>query len=77
MAYPSEPKRLLPKSRARNCRYEYVVLRYAFRQLIVPHLDMDLAKQVMDAKFLDDTDRRPQALRDPVPAPARAARPAR
>jgi hypothetical protein len=53
----------LPKTRARNCRYEYVVLRYAFRQLIVPHLDMDLAKQVMDAKFLDDTDRRPQALR--------------
>ena len=67
----------LPKTRARNCRYEYVVLRYAFRQLIVPHLDMDLAKQVMDAKFLDDTDRRPQALRDPVLAPARAARPAR
>jgi len=53
----------LPKTRARNCRYEYVVLRYAFRQLIVPHLDMDLAKQVMDAKWLDDTDRRPQALR--------------
>jgi hypothetical protein len=39
------------------------VLRYAFRQLIMPHLDMDLAKQVMDVKFLDDTDRRPQALR--------------
>jgi hypothetical protein len=29
----------------------------------MPHLDMDLAKQVMDVKFLDDTDRRPQALR--------------
>jgi len=67
----------LPKTRARNCRYEYVVLRYAFRQLIVPHLDMDLAKQVMDVKFLDDTDRRPQALRDPVSAPARASRPTR
>jgi hypothetical protein len=53
----------LPKSRARNCRYEYVVLRYAFKQLIVPHLNMDLAKTVMDAKWLDDTDRRPQALR--------------
>jgi hypothetical protein len=67
----------LPKTRAKNCRYEYVVLRYAFRQLIVPHLDMDLAKQVMDVKFLDDTDRRPQALRDPVSAPARASRPTR
>ena len=53
----------LPKSRARNCRYEYVVLRYAYKQLIVPHLNMDLAKDVMDAKWLDDTDRRPQALR--------------
>jgi hypothetical protein len=53
----------LPKSRARNCRYEYVVLRYAFKQLIVPHLNMDLAKTVMDTKWLDDTDRRPQALR--------------
>jgi hypothetical protein len=53
----------LPKSRARNCRYEYVVLRYAYKQLIVPHLDMDLAKTVMDTKWLDDTDRRPMALR--------------
>jgi hypothetical protein len=53
----------LPKSRARNCRYEYVALRYAYKQLIVPHLNMDLAKDVMDAKWLDDTDRRPQALR--------------
>jgi hypothetical protein len=67
----------LPKTRARNCRYEYAMLRYAYRQLIVPHLDMDLAKQVMDAKWLDDTDRRPQALRDPIAAPARAARPTR
>jgi hypothetical protein len=56
-------KEYLPKSRAANCRYEYVVLRYAFKQLIVPHLNMDLAKVVMDAKWLDDTDRRPQALR--------------
>ena len=53
----------LPQSRARSCRYEYVVLRYAFKQLVVPHLNMDLAKDVMDAKWLDDTDRRPQALR--------------
>jgi hypothetical protein len=53
----------LPKSRAKSCRYEYVVLRYAYKQLIVPHLNMDLAKDVMDAKWLEDTDRRPQALR--------------
>jgi hypothetical protein len=53
----------LPKARARNCRYEYVVLRYAFKQLVVPHLNMDLAKVVMDTKWLDDTDKRPMALR--------------
>jgi putative metallopeptidase DUF4344 len=53
----------LPKSRARNCRYEYVILRYAFKQLVVPHLNMDLAKVVMDTKWLDDTERRPVALR--------------
>src|ERR1043165_8536303 len=51
------------RTRVRNCRYEYVVLRYAFKQLIVPHLNMDLAKTVMDQKWLDDTDRRAQALR--------------
>jgi hypothetical protein len=56
-------KEALPKTRARNCRYEYVVLRYAFKQLVVPHLDMDLAKAVMDARWLDDTDKRPMALR--------------
>jgi hypothetical protein len=54
----------LPQTRARNCRYEYVVLRYAFRQLIVPHLNMDLAKTVMDARWLDDSNVRPKnALR--------------
>jgi hypothetical protein len=71
LAYGYDPKifadvvnnEYLPKARARNCRYEYVVLRYAFRQLIVPHLDMDLAKKVMDTRWLDDTDKRPMALR--------------
>jgi len=53
-------KEYLPKTRARNCRYEYVVLRYAFRQLVVPHINMDMAKQVMDAHWLDDTSVRPK-----------------
>ncbi len=53
----------LPQSRARNCRYEYGMLRYAFRQLVVPHVDMDLAKHVMATKWLDESDSRPQALR--------------
>ena len=53
-------KEYLPKTRARNCRYEYVVLRYAFRQLVVPHVNMDMAKQVMNAHWLDDTSVRPK-----------------
>jgi hypothetical protein len=53
-------KDYLPKKRARNCRYEYVMLRYAFRQLVVPHIDMDMAKQVMDAHWLDDAGARPK-----------------
>jgi hypothetical protein len=53
----------LPKSRAKNCRFEYAAVRFAYKQLVVPHLDMDQAKNVMDAKWLDEADRRPQALR--------------
>jgi Putative metallopeptidase len=53
----------LPKRRAENCRFEYAAVRYAYKQLIVPHLDMDLAAKVMDAKWLDDADHRPVALR--------------
>jgi hypothetical protein len=50
----------LPKNRAKNCRYEYAMLRYAFRQLVVPHVDMDMAKKVMDVHWLDDADVRPK-----------------
>jgi hypothetical protein len=53
----------LPKRRADNCRFEYAAVRYAYKQLVVPHLDMDLAAKVMDAKWLDDADHRPVALR--------------
>jgi len=53
----------LPKRRAENCRFEYAAVKYAYKQLVVPHLDMELAKNVMDANWLDDADRRPQALR--------------
>jgi Putative metallopeptidase len=51
----------LPKSRAKNCRYEYQMLRYAFQQLIAPHIDKDLARQVLDTNWLDDAGTRPAA----------------
>jgi hypothetical protein len=56
-------KEYLPQTRARNCRYEYGMVRYAFRQLIVPHVNMDLAKHVMAQKWLDNSESRPVALR--------------
>jgi hypothetical protein len=39
------------------------MVRYAFRQLIVPHVNMDLAKHVMAQKWLDNSESRPVALR--------------
>ena len=42
----------LPKERARLCRGQYGELNYAFHQLILPHLDRQLAKQVMDESWL-------------------------
>ena len=60
LAYGADPvvfadivdKNYLPKERARLCRGQYGELAYAFHQLIVPHLDRQLAKQVMDKSWL-------------------------
>jgi hypothetical protein len=44
----------LPSDRARRCRREFSTLSFAFRQLIVPHLDKQLAMQVLDGSWLPD-----------------------
>jgi hypothetical protein len=44
----------LPSSRAPHCRREFNALSFAFRELIVPHLDQELALQVLDATWLPD-----------------------
>ena len=46
----------LPKERAKICRGQYGELIYAFHQLIAPHLDKQLAKQVMDTSWLHADD---------------------
>ena len=46
----------LPKERARLCQGQYGELNYAFHQLILPHLDRQLAKQVMDKSWLPADD---------------------
>jgi hypothetical protein len=42
----------LPTERARTCKREYDQVRFAFRKVIVPHLDQQLARQVLDQTWL-------------------------
>jgi Putative metallopeptidase len=70
LAYGADPvlfgdvvdMKYLPKERARLCRGQYGELNYAFHQLIGPHLDRQLANQVMDKSWLpaDDKPRGPR-----------------
>ena len=57
LAYGSDPQgfedfvtkfRWLPKARADNCANEYQQIQHAFRETIVPHLDMALVKQMRE-----------------------------
>ena len=42
----------LPKERSNDCEHEYNEARFAFQKLIVPYLDEQLAKQVLDKAWL-------------------------
>ena len=42
----------LPKDRASSCKREYNQVAFAFHELIGPHLDQQLAKQVLDKQWL-------------------------
>jgi hypothetical protein len=60
IAYGADPqtfsdvveKGYLPQSRARSCHNEYGELNYAFQQVIKPHLDPQLTKEVMQKDWL-------------------------
>jgi hypothetical protein len=60
MAYGSDGARygylvetgLLPKSRAKNCKYEYDVMKFAFDKEILPHIDRAVAEQVLAKDWL-------------------------
>jgi hypothetical protein len=62
LAYGADPvlfsdvvdKGYLPKPRATGCKREYDRVALAFRKLITPHIDPDLAKRVMDMTWLPD-----------------------
>jgi Putative metallopeptidase len=49
----------LPKTRAAGCTREYGEVAYAFQKLIVPHLDKDRAKEVLQKTWLPDQRERP------------------
>jgi hypothetical protein len=53
----------LPASRARRCRNEFNELNYAFQQLIVPHLDPELAKVALAQDWLPKPEKPPMALK--------------
>jgi hypothetical protein len=42
----------LPPSRAPSCKNEFKTLTHAFQKQIAPHIDKDLARQVLDTKWL-------------------------
>jgi hypothetical protein len=62
LAYGADPvlfadvveKGYLPKGRASGCKREYDQVAFAFRDLIVPHLDQQLAKQVLNKSWLPE-----------------------
>ena len=50
----------LPSGRARGCKREYGELNYAFSKFIVPHLDPQIAREVLRKDWLPaKTDRPP------------------
>jgi len=58
-------KGYLPSERARDCRGEYDQAAYAFQDLIEPHVDQTLKRQVLDQTWLPQQTpwRPPQTVR--------------
>lgn len=46
---------MLPESRSKNCRYEFLVLSYAVDLQIHPHVDMRMARKVLDTTWFAET----------------------
>ena len=71
MAYGADPilfadvveKKYLPPERAADCYREYHQVAFAFQQLVLPHVDRDRARQVMDKTWLPDVKQSPLAIK--------------
>ncbi len=70
IAYGSDERRyaglvergFLPQSRAKDCKYEFEVLHFAFEKMISPHIDDEIAAKVLATDWLA-TAPPPRALR--------------
>ncbi len=62
-------KGFLPQARARNCRVEFGEVNFAFQQTIRPHVDQEMAKTLLQTKWLPDVLDHPD-IPPPVPAVA-------
>jgi hypothetical protein len=49
----------LPKTRARNCEYEYETFRRSFAREIRPHIDRQMARAVLDSTWFVESPSRP------------------
>jgi hypothetical protein len=56
-------KGYLPKERAIGCKREYDQVAYGFRELMAPHMDQQLEKQVLDKSWLSEV-KAPDLSRD-------------
>ena len=71
LAYGAEPtvfsdvvaKGYLPKERATGCKREYDQVAHGFRELMAPHMDQQLEKQVLDRSWLSEV-KAPDLSRD-------------
>jgi len=67
IAYGADPEtfamvveqKYLPEDRARNCKREYDEVAFAFKKLIVPHLDEDLVNRMMKKEWLPPESAKP------------------
>jgi len=49
----------LPKTRSQHCVFEYQRLVHAFAKAIIPHIDRERAKQVLDMNWLESLGSKP------------------
>src|SRR5215831_11029826 len=58
----------LPPNRSPSCRFEYDTLAYAFHREISPHIDQQMARQVLDTTWFSNV---PPTLAPPIAPPPR------